>query len=57
VVNHIVDLGKNKRSSTFVLKVDFEKTYDFIDWSFLEYMLRRYIFVLSEKFGCMTVAY
>jgi len=41
VVNEVVDLGKKSRRECLILKVDFEKAYDSIDWGFLEYMMRR----------------
>jgi len=41
VANEVVDyLKKEKKSGVFV-KVDFEKTYDSVDWKFLYYMLGR----------------
>jgi hypothetical protein len=44
VVNEIIDLAKKSGRSCLVLKVDFEKAYDSVDWGFLEYMLRRFGF-------------
>src|ERR1044072_1328035 len=41
VANEIVHEAKSKRKSTLVLKVDFEKAYDTVDWDFLVYMMRR----------------
>ena len=37
VVNEIVDLGKKLKRQCLILKVDFEKAYDSVDWGFLEY--------------------
>jgi hypothetical protein len=39
VVNEIVDLAKKSGKSCCIFKVDFEKAYDSVDWSFLDYML------------------
>jgi hypothetical protein len=36
-----VELAKKRNRECLILKVDFEKAYDSVDWSFLEYMLRR----------------
>jgi hypothetical protein len=45
VVNEVIDFAKKSGRACFVLKVDFEKAYDSVDWGFLEYMLRRFGFV------------
>jgi hypothetical protein len=44
VVNEVIDLAKKTGKECIVLKVDFEKAYDSVDWGFLEYMLQRYGF-------------
>jgi hypothetical protein len=44
VVNEVVDLAKKVGKECLILKVDFEKAYDSVDWGFLEYMLRRFGF-------------
>jgi hypothetical protein len=44
VVNEVIDLAKKMGRACLVLKVDFEKAYDSVDWGFLEYMLRRFGF-------------
>jgi hypothetical protein len=44
VVNEVVDLAKKTGRECLILKVDFEKAYDSVDWGFLEYMLRRFGF-------------
>jgi hypothetical protein len=41
VVNEVVDLAKRLKQDCVILKVDFEKAYDSVSWSFLDYMLRR----------------
>jgi len=41
VVNEVVDLAKKSKRECLILKVDFEKAYDSVDWGFLEYMMRR----------------
>jgi hypothetical protein len=45
VANEVIDLAKKSGRACIVLKVDFEKAYDdSVEWSFLEYMLRRFRF-------------
>jgi hypothetical protein len=44
VVNEIVDVAKRSGKECLIFKVDFEKAYDSVNWSFLEYMLRRFAF-------------
>jgi hypothetical protein len=44
VVNEIVDLAKKSGKSCGIFKVDFEKAYDSVEWSFLDYMLGRFGF-------------
>jgi hypothetical protein len=41
VVNEVVDLAKRTKKECVIFKVDFEKAYDSVSWSFLDYMLRR----------------
>jgi len=45
IVNEVVELAKLRNRECLILKVDFEKAYDLMEWSFLEYMLRRMGFV------------
>jgi len=40
VINEIVDFAR-KFKECLILKVDFEKTYDSVDWGFLVYMMKR----------------
>jgi hypothetical protein len=51
VVNEVVDLAKKTGKDCLILKVDFEKAYDSVDWGFLEYMLRRF------GFGCKWIGW
>lgn len=44
VVNKLTDLAKKSKKSCLILKVDFEKAYYSVSWSFLEYMLSRFRF-------------
>ncbi|KAK2387063.1 hypothetical protein QL285_060888 [Trifolium repens] len=44
VVNEIVDFAKKTGKECLIFKVDFEKAYDSVEWSFLEYMLGRFGF-------------
>ena len=41
VINELVDYAKKANKECLIFKVDFEKVYDSVDWSFLEYMMRR----------------
>ncbi|PNX96151.1 cysteine-rich receptor-like protein kinase, partial [Trifolium pratense] len=44
IVNEIVDLAKKTGKDCLILKVEFEKTYDSVEWVFLEYMMKRFGF-------------
>jgi hypothetical protein len=48
-VNEVIDYAKKAREECIILKVDFEKSYDSFDWSFLDYMLQRFEF--GTKWG------
>ncbi|GLT35234.1 hypothetical protein SLA2020_097030 [Shorea laevis] len=39
VLNEVVDEIKKRKKSAFVFKADFEKAYDHVDWSFLDWMM------------------
>jgi hypothetical protein len=41
VVNELVDYARKLNKECLILKVDFEKAYDSVDWGFLEYMMYR----------------
>ena len=41
VANEIVDFLKKEKQKGVIVKVDYEKAYDSVDWDFLVYMLRR----------------
>jgi len=41
VTNETVDYLKKEKKSGVIVKVDFEKAYDSVDWKFLYYMLGR----------------
>ncbi|XP_058758239.1 uncharacterized protein LOC131631463 [Vicia villosa] len=41
VVNEVVDLARREKRSYVVLKVDFEKAYDRVNWNFAKYVLVR----------------
>jgi len=41
VINEVVDWAKNSNQEVLILKVDFEKAYDSVEWSFLMYMMKR----------------
>jgi hypothetical protein len=44
VINEVVNLAKRTGKSCLILKVDFEKAYDSVEWCFLDYMLGRFGF-------------
>ncbi|GKV29207.1 hypothetical protein SLEP1_g38153 [Rubroshorea leprosula] len=44
VLNEVVDEIKKKKQPTFVFKADFEKAYDCVDWSFLDWMMESFGF-------------
>lgn len=41
IVNEILDLAKRDKKKCLAVKFDFEKAYDSMTWSFLDYMLLR----------------
>lgn len=41
IINEVVDFVNKTKKKCLILKVDFEKAYDSVNWSFLEYMMRR----------------
>ncbi|XP_058755656.1 uncharacterized protein LOC131628868 [Vicia villosa] len=41
VLNELTDFAKRNRRECLILKVDFEKAYDCVSWSFLRYMFKR----------------
>jgi hypothetical protein len=40
----VVDLARHSNKECVIFKIDFEKAYDSVSWSFLDYMLRRFGF-------------
>ncbi|KAK2393020.1 hypothetical protein QL285_055002 [Trifolium repens] len=44
VINEVVDWVKKTKNKCLIFKVDFEKAYDSVSWSYLDYMLRRFGF-------------
>jgi hypothetical protein len=49
VINEVVDSARRNGQSCLIFKVDFEKAYDSVDWSFLDYMLDRFGFCSKWK--------
>ncbi|XP_019465331.1 PREDICTED: uncharacterized protein LOC109363522 [Lupinus angustifolius] len=50
IVNEVIDQGKKKNyGDCFIFKVDFEKAYDCVNWSFLLYMMERMGFCLKWR--------
>lgn len=44
VINEVNGLAKKTRKLWIIFKLDIEKTYDFVSWKFLDYMLVRFRF-------------
>jgi hypothetical protein len=44
VINEVVDWVRKTKKKCLIFKVDFEKAYDSVSWSYLDYMLRRFNF-------------
>ncbi|MCH87417.1 LINE-1 reverse transcriptase like, partial [Trifolium medium] len=55
VVNEVIDYAKKSGKECVILKVDFEKAYDSVDWSFLDFMLQKFGF--CEKWRAWMRAY
>ncbi|WJX96923.1 hypothetical protein P8452_78057 [Trifolium repens] len=56
VVNEVIDYAKKAGKECLILKVDFEKAYDSVDWGFLDYMLGRFGFCSKWRLwmkGCV----
>ncbi|EOY02885.1 Uncharacterized protein TCM_017287 [Theobroma cacao] len=41
VANELIDLIKKEKTEGLILKVDFEKAYDYIDWGFLDFIMAK----------------
>ncbi|KAL4284755.1 hypothetical protein GQ457_16G025230 [Hibiscus cannabinus] len=44
IANEIIDDIKSRKRATIVFKVDFQKTYDTVDWDFLDSILTKMSF-------------
>ncbi|GKV33229.1 hypothetical protein SLEP1_g41758 [Rubroshorea leprosula] len=44
VLNEVVEEVKRRKHQAFIFKADFEKAYDCVDWSFLDWMMNRFGF-------------
>lgn len=42
IIDEVVDWAKRRNRKGIVFKIDFEKAYDSVKWSFIEYMMRRF---------------
>ncbi|XP_006595313.1 uncharacterized protein LOC114381520 [Glycine soja] len=49
ILNEVVEEAKRRKKPAMVFKVDFEKAYDSVSWSFLDYMLVRLGFFLKWR--------
>lgn len=47
VVKELVDLAKKTKKSFFIFKMDFDKVYDLVSWTFMDYMLS--LFGFNDK--------
>lgn len=54
-LNKLVDLAKKSKQLCFIFKMDFEKTYDYVSWSFLDYIFFRFSF--NDKWRCWICAF
>ncbi|GKV01050.1 hypothetical protein SLEP1_g13646 [Rubroshorea leprosula] len=41
IANEVIDEAKKKRQKAFLFKIDFEKAYDTVSWSFLNHMMQK----------------
>ena len=51
ILNEVVEEGKRSKKPVMIFKVDFEKAYDSVSWSFLDYMLFRLGFASNGENG------
>ncbi|GKV27657.1 hypothetical protein SLEP1_g36796 [Rubroshorea leprosula] len=59
VLNEVVDEIKIKKQPAFVFKADFEKAYDYVDWSSLDWMMESFGFGLKWRgwiMECLSTA-
>jgi len=56
VANEVLEEYKRKRKSCVFFKVDYEKTYDSVNWDFIFYMLKRLRFCDRWIKGCLESA-
>ena len=49
ILNEVVDETIKRKKPPMIFKVDFEKAYDSVSWSFLDYMLERLGFCLKWR--------
>nr|UBX54584.1 Line-1 retrotransposon [Lupinus angustifolius] len=57
VINEIIHSAKKDKDGCLLFKIDFEKAYDSVDWSFLDYMLSRFDFSYKWRKwikGCLS---
>lgn len=52
VVNEIIDLARMFTKTCLILKVDFEKAYDSVSWSFLDFLTGR-LCIFMRIFLCL----
>ena len=55
MVNEIISWASKKNERIFIMKVDFEKAFDSLNWSFLEHTMEQMGFSQSGENGLMGV--
>lgn len=51
VVNEVIDLIKRYKKVCFIFRVDFGKAFGLVIWSFLDYLLIRFVLIRSVCLG------
>ena len=60
IVNEVISWASRKKESLFILKVDFEKAFDSLDWKFLDHIMEQMGFSCKWRMwihGCLNSAY
>ena len=46
IANEVVDEARKLKKELMLFKVDFEKAYDYVDWSYLDEVMRKMTFLI-----------